>query len=105
MTENQESDSPIQAQLAAPPAVAQADPCRTSSAANPDTENLLHSRAVVFGMLFLVTGALGIPLLWMSPNFSNTERIFWAIVVTIYTAILIFIAVTIVMWSWRQIFP
>ncbi len=108
MTDNQEHESPIEAQLAAPPVMVSDDPSASGgvagSANSAGTENPLHSRLAVFGMLFLVTGALGIPLLWMSPNFSNTERVIWAIVVTIYTAVLVIGAVAIVMWSWRQIF-
>ena len=108
MIDENSPDSPIEAQLAAPPTPeasavqsVQDTPAPSSTTnANP----LLHNRMAVFAMLFLVTGVLGIPLLWMNKNFSNSERIFWAIVVTIYTALLIFIAAAIVMWSWRQIF-
>ena len=99
-----ESDSPIQAQLAAPSVVMDADTSPDGGKADADSQNVMHSRMTVFAMLFLVTGALGIPLLWMSPKFSNTERVVWAIVVTVYTAMLIFVAGAIVMWSWRQIF-
>ena len=103
VTENDDFDSPIQSQLAAPPVSSDSD-----NQALPNREagpsQLLHNRTAVLAMLFLVTGVLGVPLLWMNPNFSTTERILWAIVVTIYTAILIFIAGAIVMWSYRQIF-
>lgn len=107
MTDEDEFESPIHAQLAAPVtddlglAAGQSAPqTNPATGANP----LLHSRWAVLAMLFLVTGALGVPLLWMNPNFSKTERIFWAIIVSIYTALLIFTAGAIVMWSFRQIF-
>ncbi|ELP34004.1 hypothetical protein [Rhodopirellula baltica] len=36
-------------------------------------------------VLFFVTGAFGIPLLWRNPNFSAWQRVLWSIVVLIYT--------------------
>ncbi len=64
---------------------------------------LIESRAAMFGLLFCVTGFLGIPFLWMSSKFSRTEKIVWSIVVTIYTLVLIAIAVAICWWSYTQI--
>jgi cobalamin synthase len=102
-------ESPIEAQLAAPPAshhsvhVAAA---KSSSSGKPSSSQseLIQSRGAVLAALFLVTGALGIPLLWMNHKFSNVERIVWTIIVTIYTIILVLIVWAIVMWSYRQIF-
>ena len=64
---------------------------------------LIDSRPAMFGLLFGVTGFLGIPFLWMSEKFSRTEKIVWSIVVTIYTLILIGAAVAICWWSYTQI--
>jgi hypothetical protein len=64
---------------------------------------LLESRAAMFGLLFGVTGFLGIPFLWMSPKFSRGEKIVWSIVVTVYTLLLIGFAVGICWWSYTQI--
>ena len=92
------SESPIEARLVP----SHEDP--PSADHVPSTnQRLVQSRSAVFAMLFLVTGVLGIPLLWMNRNFSNNERIFWSIVVTIYTAVLIAIAAAIVIWSYRRI--
>jgi len=66
-------------------------------------ERVTHSRLAVLGVLFLMTGFLGLPLLWMNPRFSNMERWLWAVIVTIYTCILIALAGWIVMWSWNSI--
>ena len=89
MTVDAESDeTPIAAKLAP-----------TSS-----TDRMIQSRGAVLAVLFLVMGALGIPLLWMNKAFSNAERWFWAVVVSIYTALLIYIAWRICMWSYHQIF-
>lgn len=64
---------------------------------------LLNSRAAILGLLFCVTGFLGIPFLWKSPKFSRTEKIVWSVVVTIYTLALIAIAAAICWWSYTQI--
>jgi hypothetical protein len=64
---------------------------------------MIQNRAAVLAVLFLATGALGIPLLWTNQKFSRNERVFWAIVVTIYTAALIAGLCAILMWSYRRI--
>ena len=97
-------ESPIDAQLAAPP------PELPESARPPVYEpaanrgELLQSRSVVLAVLFLVTGALGIPLLWVNQKFSNAERVFWTVVVLIYTVLLIAGVGWIVWWAWTRIF-
>ncbi len=100
-------ESPIDAQLSAPPAgtgYGQATPANHAPPPSAKVESeLIQSRAIVLGTLFLVTGVFGIPLLWMNRKFSSTERIAWTIIVTIYTAILIAIVYMILMWSYRQI--
>ncbi|GAA5505303.1 hypothetical protein [Novipirellula caenicola] len=89
-------DSPIEATLA---------PTTTSnSTSGTSTDRMIQSRGAVLAILFLVMGALGIPLLWMNKAFSNAERWFWAVVVTLYTALLIYVAWRICMWSYHQIF-
>ena len=57
----------------------------------------------MFGMLFCVTGFLGLPFLWMSPKFSDSEKMVWSVVVVIYTLILIGITMAICWWSYSQI--
>ena len=90
-------ESPIDAQLAAPP------PELPESARPPVYEPAASS--VVLAVLFLVTGALGIPLLWVNQKFSNAERVFWTVVVLIYTVLLIAGVGWIVWWAWTRIFP
>ncbi len=65
--------------------------------------SLIDSRPAMLGILFGCTGFLGIPFLWMSNTFSRTEKIVWSMVVTIYTLILIGVAVAICWWSYTQI--
>ena len=105
MSEQNHRDSPIDAQMAAPPVTHDSDATVQLPNSPPDSASqMVQSRAAVLAILFLVTGALGIPLLWMNQKFSNPERILWSIVVTIYTVALIAITWMIVVWSYRQIF-
>ncbi len=94
--------SPIEAELVAPP---MADSSRhdARSAAKAAVSSVTESRAMVLAILFGVTGALGIPLLWVNKRFSVAERIFWSIAVLIYTTALVGITAAIVMWSYRMI--
>lgn len=95
MNKTPPDQSPIDSQLAAPPATS-----RDKSSAKV---SMTDSRWMVLAILFGVTGALGIPLLWVSKRFSLVERIFWSIVVTIYTLALVGVTAAIVMWSYQMI--
>ncbi len=66
-------------------------------------KSLTENKLAVLATLFLVTGALGIPLLWMSSKFSVLERWLWSIVNSVYTAVLIWLVFQICLWSWRRI--
>ena len=96
---------PIAAKLAAPmpadPAIAPEVNATTESESN-QSGGMMQGRAATLGILFLVTGALGIPLLWVSPHFSNRERWFWAIIVSLYTLILLVVAGGAVWWVYKR---
>lgn len=47
-----------------------------------------NSPVMTLAVLFLVTGAFGIPLLWRNPRFSTWQRCLWTVLVTIYTSAL-----------------
>jgi len=64
---------------------------------------ILKSRTLIFVMLFGVTGFLGLPVLWLSPSFSNFEKCFWSVVNILYTLLLIAITIAICWWSWSRI--
>lgn len=66
-------------------------------------QQVIRSRAIVLGILFLVTGFLGLPLLWASPAFSKSGKWFWSVVVTIYTLLLIAGTVAVVWWAYSTI--
>ena len=101
-------DSPVEAQLAAPTVScerhAHADSSSMSNSSPRPVSNLLQNRGAVLVMLFGVTGALALPLLWMNKRFTDGQRLFWAFVVTIYTIVLIAIVGWICLWSYRQVF-
>ena len=65
--------------------------------------NLIQNKLAVLAALFLVTGFLGLPLLWMNRQFSAVERLFWSVVIIIYSLILTGITVFVIWWSYRQI--
>ena len=110
MNDNSEPQSPIEAQLAAPPIHVDEPSIDALPSGGTNTSpinwetKVLQSRTAVLAILFFVTGALGIPLLWMNPKFSRIERIVWSIVVSLYTIVLVWITAQIVMWSYRQVF-
>ena len=67
--------------------------------------SVLHNRALIFGLLFGVTGVLGLPLLWYSPVFNRREKWLWTVVNVIYTAALVLIAVGAVWFALRSLSP
>src|SRR5690349_18255592 len=70
-------------------------PAATSAESSPPgkEDSPLRNRALVLALLFGVTGALGLPLLWYSSVFNHREKWFWSVVNVFYTALLIVIAV------------
>lgn len=95
--------SPIEAQLAAPPPPTAGDDPIAGRGATSPAGSLLQSKAAVLAILFLATGFLGLPLLWINRRFSTLERIVWSVLVTIYTIALIALAAVILVWSYRRI--
>ncbi|MEZ6087216.1 MAG: hypothetical protein R3C05_04125 [Pirellulaceae bacterium] len=87
---------------------AEALPPRTSSPRVANQSNrwitdIAENRLMVLGTLFLVTGVLGLPFLWISSKFTRLQKISLSIVVTIYTVLLIVAVVWVLMWSWSRI--
>ncbi len=103
MNQPNPNESPIDSSMAAPPPVVrslEANPTTRQSATAPE---MFQSRGIVLAILFLVTGVLGIPLLWINRNFSTTERIVWTIIVTIYTTALVAFTAGIVWWAYQRL--
>ena len=70
-----------------------------------EKETRIASRVIIFGLLFGVTGALGLPILWLSNNFTGLEKALWTLIVTAYTLFLIVGTLGICWWAWNQVFP
>ncbi|MFM7929760.1 MAG: hypothetical protein ACKO9Q_18805 [Pirellula sp.] len=66
-------------------------------------DRLISSRKVILLVLFCVTGALGLPLLWFSPAFSTRAKVVWSICNILYTLALIALCIGICIWSYQQI--
>lgn len=66
-------------------------------------EQLVSNRKVILLMLFFVTGALGLPLLWLSPAFNATEKVAWSLVNILYTLMLIGLCLAICFWAYSQV--
>lgn len=86
-------------------------PCTAEDTARGERANgtsplgeLLQNRLAVLALLFLVTGCLGIPLLWVNKRFTTGQRVLWSIVVTLYTAALVAIVAAVWVWSYRRLF-
>ncbi len=58
---------------------------RTSAPGGP---SLLDRPWVILCLLFFVTAILGLPLLWISRGFSRAGKIALSVIVTLYTALL-----------------
>ena len=65
--------------------------------------SLIDSPWLVLGMLFFVTAALGLPVLWMSKAFSRTTKGLLTIVVLLYTALLLYVFTLIMLWCYHEI--
>ncbi len=74
-----------------------------AAAPAPERRDLLDNPWVVLGLLFLATGALGLPFLWRSKGFSPLGKVVVGVAVTIYTLVLLGLATWAVIWAWRSI--
>jgi hypothetical protein len=66
-------------------------------------QQTLNSRTAVLGTLFLVTGAIGLPLVWYSPVFTRVEKLFWSLMAIIYTSALIGVTWAVVYWCYKLV--
>ncbi|EMB18849.1 hypothetical protein [Rhodopirellula europaea] len=60
-------------------------PAYLNGAHNDDAAQWSNRPVATLTVLFFVTGAFGIPLLWRNPNFSAWQRVLWSSVVLVYT--------------------
>ncbi|WDQ17527.1 hypothetical protein [Rhodopirellula sp. P2] len=60
-------------------------PAYLSESRGDDAAQWSNRPVATLAVLFFVTGAFGIPLLWRNPQFSTWQRFLWSIVVLVYT--------------------
>ncbi len=104
MTDETPLDLPINQPLAAPPAMPEGQPRSDTANAARDRQShdgLLQSRGAVLGFVFLVAGVVGLPLLWVNPNFSRRERVFWTVIVLFYTCTLLVLFGGMMWWIYQ----
>ena len=94
--------SPFAVQLAAVSDSPGRLPATPPQPAESALQQTLQSRLTVLGTLFLITGAIGLPLLWCSPVFTRLEKCLWSMATTLYTAALVGVTWTIVAWCYRS---
>lgn len=64
----------------------------SASSTPTDKHSVLHSRGLILGLLFGVLAVLGLPLLWYSSAFTRSEKLFWSLIVCVYTLVLLLLA-------------
>jgi hypothetical protein len=64
---------------------------RTKQPGAGRTTSLADNPWAVLALLFLATGALGIPLIWLSRAFSKPLKILLTVLVTVYTALILWL--------------
>lgn len=94
-------------QAAAPPTGGQASNAIKQSVAASNqistSDSLLDNRWFVLGVIFLAMMFLGLPLLWRSQSFSIVEKAIWTVVVLVYSAVVIWLFVVVMKWSFQQV--
>ena len=59
---------------------------------------------LIVAMLFFVTAALGLPLLWISRGFSPAAKVILSIVVTIYTVVILWAFWLFLVFMWNNFY-
>jgi len=71
----------------------------------PWWRDIVDNQWLMIAMLFLVTAALGLPLLWISRGFSTWAKIVLTMAVLAWTALVFWVFFLIMAWSWSQLRP
>ena len=65
--------------------------------------SLVDSPWLVLALLFFVTAALGLPVLWFSRGFSAVTKAMLSVIVLLYTALLLWLTWLIAAWAYASI--
>jgi hypothetical protein len=80
-------------------------PRRAADWKPPWWRDIVDNQWLMVGMLFFVTAALGLPLLWISRGFSTWAKIVLTIAVLAWTAFVLWVFFLIMAWCWSQLRP
>jgi hypothetical protein len=58
---------------------------------------------VVLAVIFLVTGALGIPLIWMCRAWSPAVKVLLTLTSVAYTVLILWLFWLVMLWCWGRI--
>lgn len=76
---------------------------KSSAAQEPLWRRALDNPWVMLGMLFFVTAALGLPVLWMSRGFSLAGKIVVSVLVIAWTVLILWLFWLVMVWSYTRI--
>jgi hypothetical protein len=71
----------------------------------PWWREIVDNQWLMIGMLFFVTAALGLPLLWISRGFSTWAKVVLTFAVLAWTALVFWVFFLIMAWCWSQLRP
>lgn len=81
----------------------ESDSTQTPTDSSSDWRSLADNRWAVLACLFFATGALGLPLLWLGRAFSTWMKLLLSVVVTLYTAMLLWLFWLVMLWCYHRI--
>ena len=61
-----------------------------------------NNTGLLLATLFFVTAILGVPLIFYSTKLSQVQKVLLTVVVTLYTAALLYGTYLILVWSWNR---
>lgn len=76
---------------------------QTPHSAASSGRSLADNPWLLLACLFCVTGALGIPLLWIGRAFSTPIKVLLSIVVILYTALVLWLFWLVMLWCYHRI--
>lgn len=88
---------------AAPPSNPSDPAANVATAAENPSRRALDNRWLILGMLFFVTAALGLPLLWLSRSFTPLAKVILTIIVLVYTVLILWLFWLVMVWSYTRI--
>jgi len=80
-------------------------PTKAATQNSPWWREVIDNPWLMIGMLFFVTAALGLPLLWISRGLSTPAKVVLTLVVLAWTALVFWVFFLIMAWCWSRLEP